>query len=98
MASSQTAGDADPDDPIGYFLEDLRFHGKSERTRDYYERVLREFEEFVGDPERNPGGESLAPGEATQRECMAWVHSLRGDLAESTVATYASYLHRFYDY
>ncbi|NHN58681.1 MULTISPECIES: tyrosine-type recombinase/integrase [Halorussus] len=98
MASSRTAGDADPDDPVGYFLEDLRFHGKSERTREYYERVLREFESFVGDPDRNPGGASLAVGEATQRECMAWVHSLRGDLAESTVATYASYLHRFYEY
>jgi integrase len=98
MASSRTAGEVDSEDPIGYFLEDLRFHGKSERTREYYERVLREFESFVGDPERNPGGESLTPGEATQRECMAWVHGLRGDLAESTVATYASYLHRFYDY
>jgi site-specific recombinase XerD len=98
MASSRTAGDADPEDPVGYFLEDLRFHGKSERTREAYERVLREFEAFVGDPGRNPGGDSLAPGEATQRECMAWVHSLRDDLAESTVATYASYLHRFYDY
>ena len=99
MSSSRpTAGETDPDDPVGYFLEDLRFHGKSERTREYYERVLREFESFVGDPERNPGGVSLAPGESTQRECMAWVHSLRGDLAESTVATYASYLHRFYAY
>ena len=98
MASSRTADAADPDDPIGYFLEDLRFHGKSERTRDAYERVLREFESFVDDPERSPGGESLAPGEATQRECMAWVHSLRDDCSESTVATYASYLHRFYEY
>jgi integrase len=98
MASSRTADDADPDDPVGYFLEDLRFHGKSERTREYYERVLREFEDFVADSDRNPASESLAPGEATQRECMAWVHSLRDDLAESTVATYASYLHRFYEY
>ncbi|UPV73777.1 tyrosine-type recombinase/integrase [Halorussus limi] len=98
MASSGTTGDADPEDPVGYFIEDLRFHGKSERTREAYERVLREFEAFVGDPDRNPGGQSLSPGEASQRECMAWVHSLRDDLAESTVATYASYLHRFYDY
>ncbi len=98
MASSPTADETDPDDPIGYFLEDLRFHGKSERTRKYYERVLWEFEQFLADSERNPGGESLAPGEATRRDCMAWVHGLRTDLAESSVATYASYLHRFYDY
>jgi len=29
---------------------------------------------------------------------MAFVHSLRGDAADSTVATYAAYLHRFYGY
>jgi integrase len=29
---------------------------------------------------------------------MAWIHQLRGDVGESTVATYASYLHRFYAY
>jgi integrase len=29
---------------------------------------------------------------------MAWVHRLRGEQAPSTVATYASYLHRFYGY
>jgi len=29
---------------------------------------------------------------------MAFVHDLRGDKSESTVATYASYLHRFYAY
>ena len=31
MSASQS-GD-DPEDPIGYFLEDLTFHGKTERTR-----------------------------------------------------------------
>jgi integrase len=29
---------------------------------------------------------------------MAWVHELRGDVSDSTVATYAAYLHRFYAY
>ncbi|WP_135805468.1 tyrosine-type recombinase/integrase [Halorussus marinus] len=98
MASSKRTEATDPEDPVGYFLEDLRYHGKSERTREAYARVLREFESFLDDPDRNPRGESLAPSGATQRECMAWVHGLRGDLAESTVATYASYLHRFYAY
>ncbi len=79
------------DDPVGYFLEDLEYHGKTRRTRDAYERVLRRFEAYVAD--RNT---SLP--EATRHECMAWVHRIRGDLASSTVATYASYVHRFYAY
>jgi integrase len=29
---------------------------------------------------------------------MAWVHSLRGTVADSTIASYAAYLHRFYAY
>ncbi|WP_132058377.1 tyrosine-type recombinase/integrase [Halorussus amylolyticus] len=98
MASSRATEEVDPDDPVRYFLEDLRYHGKSDRTREAYERVLREFESFLDAPERNPRGESLPPGDAAQRECMAWVHGHRGDLADSTVATYASYLHRFYAY
>ncbi|MUW15094.1 tyrosine-type recombinase/integrase [Halorubrum sp. CBA1125] len=80
----------DVEDPVGYFLEDLTYHGKTERTRDAYERVLRRFEAFL-DPESSPGT-------ATHRDCMSFVHSLRGELAESTVATYAAYLHRFYGY
>ena len=81
------------EDPIEYFLQDIVFHGRSERTRDAYERVLRGFERHLADEwgiDR--------PGAAGQRECMAWVHSLRGEHAPSTIATYASYLHRFYAY
>ena len=80
------------DDPVAYFLEDMTYHGKSDRTREAYERVLRSFETFLID-ER-----ATAPTEASHRDCMAWVHGLRGDVADSTVATYASYLHRFYAY
>ncbi|WP_458209017.1 tyrosine-type recombinase/integrase [Haladaptatus sp. NG-SE-30] len=97
MATSSPAN-PNPDDPVGYFLQDLLYHGKSERTRGAYERVLRRFEAFLADPDRNPSGRSVAPGAATQRDCMAWIHTLRGDHAESTIATYASYLHRFYAY
>lgn len=81
-----------PDDPVEYFLQDLTYHGKTERTRDAYERVLRRFESFV----RDDRGTTLSA--ATQRECMAWIHGLRGERSPSTVATYASYLHRFYGY
>jgi len=80
------------DDPVGYFLQDMTYHGKTERTRTAYERVLREFESFLAD-ER---GET--PATAEHRDCMAWIHRLRGTVAESTVATYAAYLHRFYAY
>ncbi len=83
--------DSDPDDPIEYFLEDITYQGKTPRTRDAYERVLREFEDYLT-------SRDLALGEANHRDCMAYVHQLRGSVAPSTVASYASYLHRFYDY
>jgi integrase len=84
------------DDPVGYFLEDQSYHGKADRTLEAYERVLRAFESFLGSPSTGPG--VARPEEATRRDCMAWVHSLRRDRADSTVATYAAYVHRFYAY
>ncbi len=74
-----------------YFLQDMTYHGRSERTRSAYERVLRQFEAFVA-------ADGETPASAGQRECLAWVHSLRGKHAPSTVATYATYVHRFYAY
>jgi len=79
------------DDPVAYFLEDVRFQGRSQRTQDAYKRVLREFETYLDE-------RGLDVGTANHRDCMAWIHRLRGSVGESTVATYASYLHRFYDY
>ncbi|WP_135819637.1 tyrosine-type recombinase/integrase [Halostella litorea] len=88
----------DIEDPVAYFLQDVAYHGKSDRTRDAYERVLRRFERFLADPDRNPAGTETALAAASHRDCMAWIHDIRGSVAESTVATYASYLHRFYAY
>jgi len=89
--SADASGDA-VDDPVGYFLEDMSYHGRSERTREAYERVLREFETFAADR-----GVKIA--EADHRSCLAYVHQLRErGVADSTIATYASYLHRFYAY
>ncbi|WP_256300458.1 tyrosine-type recombinase/integrase [Haloarchaeobius salinus] len=85
-------------DAVSYYLEDQEYHGKSERTREAYERVLRRFESFLADEGSGPSGRSLTPEEAGRRACMAWVHSLRGEHAPSTVASYASYVHRFYAY
>lgn len=83
-----TPDPTDVEDPIAYFLTDVTFQGKSERTREAYERVLRDFEGALDRP--------LA--EATHRDCMAWIHDQRAGRVESTIATYASYLHRFYSY
>ena len=96
--SVDTSTDAQPEDSIAYFLEEQEYHGKSERTLEYYRRVLRDFEAFLDDPERNPWGDARTPANADRRGCMAWVHSIRGTREPSTVATYASYLHRFYAY
>ncbi|MCT9096510.1 tyrosine-type recombinase/integrase [Haloarchaeobius sp. HME9146] len=85
-------------DSVAYFLEDQTYHGKAKRTQEAYERVLRRFEAFLADPESGPSGGSMTPADADRRQCMAWVHSLRGEHAPSTVASYASYVHRFYAY
>lgn len=78
-------------DLVGYYLEEMERHGRNDRTTAAYERVLGDFESFVTEQ-----GET--PRTATHRTCLEWVHGLRTDHAESTVATYASYLNRFYDY
>jgi site-specific recombinase XerD len=78
-------------DPIDYFLDDIAYQGKSQRTSDAYERVLRNFEAYLD-------SRNIAIEEANHRDCMAYVHQMRGDVGPSTVATYASYLHRFFDY
>jgi len=60
---------SDVTDPIEYFLDDQRYHGKSERTLEAYERVLRRFEAFVRER-----FDVEAVGAAQRRECMAWIH------------------------
>ena len=91
--SSDTTTPEPEADPIGYFLDDVTYHGKSERTRAFYERVLRDFQMYLND-----GSRPTPVAEASHRDCMAYVHELRSDHSESTVATYASYLHRFFAY
>jgi len=100
MSATDRAGAGAGEDPVGYFLQDMELHGKSERTRGEYGRVLRRFESFLADPSRGPDGGASDPEAASHRDCMAFVHALRRDpdLAESTTATYAAYLHRFFAY
>ena len=90
MASEVAVGNVD--DPVAYFVDEMTYHGRTERTRHAYERVLREFEAFL---EAERGATVRSAG---RRDCMAWLHTIRGDAAPSTVATYASYVHRFYGY
>ncbi len=79
------------EDHVAYFLEDISYQGKSPRTQEAYERVLREFQSYLD-------SRGIDVETANHRDCMAYVHQLRGEVGESTVATYVSYLHRFYDY
>jgi len=83
--------DSDQQDHIEYFLEDITYQGKSPRTREAYGRVLREFRAYLT-------SRGLDLESANHRDCMAYIHQLRGEVGESTVASYASYLHRFYEY
>jgi integrase len=78
------------EDPVEYFLQDLGYYGRSDRTITAYRRILDRFGSFLGEATDVIG--------AGHRECLAWVHDLRAHAGESTVATYASYLNRFYDY
>ncbi|MFW5918626.1 MAG: tyrosine-type recombinase/integrase [archaeon] len=85
-------------DPIAYFLEDMSYHGRSDRTIEAYQRVLRQFERFLDDGGGRDGSERVSLQEATHRDCLAWIHEQRGTVADSTIASYASYLNRFYSY
>ncbi|WP_313695262.1 tyrosine-type recombinase/integrase [Halorarum halobium] len=99
MSSTDSRNADDPADPIGYFVQDMELHGKSDQTREEYGRVLRRFESFLADGGPGSSG-TVEPGDASHRDCMSFVHELRRDpdLADSSVATYAAYLHRFYAY
>ena len=77
---------------VEYFLQDIEHHGRNERTADAYRRVLSDYEAFL---EARFG---KTPTDASYRDCMAYVHELRTTHSKSTVATYASYLNRFYSY
>lgn len=85
-------------DPIEYFLEDMSYHGRSDRTIDAYERVLREFETFLEGGGARDRTSTITLQKASHRDCLAWIHEKRGSVADSTIASYASYLHRFYSY
>lgn len=91
-ANAESKGQSD--DPISLFIDEQRYHGKSERTLNAYNRVLRNFEAYA--LYNDTGSKDFE--QLDRRDCMRWVHSQRGDLAESTIASYASYVNRFFRY
>lgn len=91
--SSQVERTNEDTDSINLFIEEQQYHGKSDRTLIAYERVLRDFESYVGHNDDRVELDLI-----DRRDCMRWVHNLRGELADSTIASYASYINRFYRY
>lgn len=83
------AVDTKTTDLISEFVEDMRAYGKSESTLYEYERILRDFDKYL----------NKHHSDATRKDCMQYISSLReSELSQSTIAVYASYLHRFYSY
>jgi hypothetical protein len=98
MSTGGRPEDSAQDDPIGYFVENMNLQGKSERTREEYNRVLRRFESFLHDPARGLSKKVRGHSEASDGDCVVFVSELRQsiDIADSTTGTYAAHLHRFY--
>jgi integrase len=94
---SQSITEEAIDDPVGYFIADMQLHGKSPRTQEAYRRVLTDFNAFLEDGGHQANGK-IHLKDASHRDCTAWIHAQRGTVSESTIATYAAYLHRFYAY
>lgn len=85
-------------DPITVFLDEMEYLGKSERTRTAYQRVLRDFQGFVGPSAPDAADTPLRA--VSRRDCLEWLHHLREerDIRQSTIATYAAYVNRFFGY
>lgn len=89
MSTDATSGDPDAHDVVDRFLTDMEAYGKSSRTLAEYRRVLEGFAAEI----------DAEPATAERGDCMEYVASLRRrDLSPSSIATYATYVHRFYGY
>jgi site-specific recombinase XerD len=77
-------------DPIDRFLNHQNEIGASENTITAYTRVLAEYQAFLQE-------RSMTVGTATAEDIGDWVETLRqNEFSDSTIATYFSYVHRFY--
>ena len=82
-------------EPLEVFLDELDQFGRSERTLDAYDRVLTQFTDYL---ESERGITTSHFENATREDCLAWLNSLRGEYSESTIASYTTYVNRFYRY
>ncbi len=82
-------------EPLEVFLDELDQFGRSERTLDAYDRVLNQFQVFLED---NRGITEDHYANATREDCLAWLDSLRDEYSDSTIASYTTYVNRFYRY
>ncbi|MFP4591096.1 MAG: tyrosine-type recombinase/integrase [Halobacteriales archaeon] len=82
-------------EPRRVFLDELDQFGRSERTLEAYDRVLEQFEVFL-ESERDVTSRHYES--ASREDCLAWLNALRGQYSESTIATYTTYVNRFYRY
>lgn len=82
-------------EPRQIFLDELDQFGRSERTLEAYERVLGQFRKYLEDEL----GINTEPYRSAKREdCLAWYNSLKEEYSDSTIASYISYVNRFYRY
>ena len=82
-------------EPLAVFLDELDQFGRSERTLEAYNRVLNQYQAFL---EANRGIEENHYEKATREDCLAWLDVLRDDYSDSTIASYTTYVNRFYRY
>lgn len=82
-------------EPLDVFLNELDQFGRSERTLDAYNRVLNQFEVYL---ETHRGITENHYANASREDCLAWLDSLRTDYSDSTIASYTTYVNRFYRY
>ncbi len=84
--------DADADDPIATFLEEIDLYGRSEKTIADYETTLRQFERFL-----QGNGEPTVLSDVGRRDCLSWIQHLRDEgYAPGSIRTKAVHLNRFY--
>ncbi len=82
-------------EPRQVFLDELDQFGRSERTLEAYDRVLKQFESFL-EEERDISSDHFE--NADREDCLAWLNALRDQYSDSTIASYTTYVNRFYRY
>ncbi len=80
---------------LDVFLNELDQFGRSERTLEAYDRVLNQYRQFL-ENEREIDSNHFES--ATREDCLAWLNTLRDSYSDSTIASYTTYVNRFYRY